>query len=149
MGSCGSLDPNVGVGSTVTPYAACAITSNYDYFTRDDNANDNNNDDNNDNGNKIDEPYFISKPVKSDIELHDALYNNMNKLYQSSSSNDGVCLGDTINASADSFYSSQGRIDPSFLDSNESLLQSIAEKVPGVTTLEVSDGFSEKNEWNF
>lgn len=43
----------------------------------------------------------------------------------------------TLNASADSFYSSQGRI-TSFNDHNENLFERLEETVPNLVTLEVS-----------
>ncbi|TIB57238.1 hypothetical protein E3P79_03102 [Wallemia ichthyophaga] len=126
MGSCGSMNPDVGVGSTVTPAAACAVTSNYDYFTQDDYPG---------------EPYLISKPVKADAELHQALFDTVRQAhgytYESNQDSGPLCLGNTVNASADSFYSSQGRIDPSFPDTNSSLMQNIMDQVPNVTTLEM------------
>lgn len=127
MGSCGSLNPDVGVGSTVAPAAACAVTSNYDYFTQNDYEG---------------EPYLISKPVNADRELHQALFDTVKQAhdfnYNDSIKEDvPLCLGNIVNASADSFYSSQGRIDPSFPDTNSTLLQSIIDQVPNVTTLEM------------
>lgn len=122
MGSCGSLDPNIGVGSLVTPLSACAVTSNYDYFTDDDYSDQ--------------EPYLISRPVNADPELHSALFENVKNAHGVSDS-DAACVGHTVNASADSFYSSQGRTDPSFYDANDTLLESIVDKVPNVSTLEV------------
>ncbi|TIC44883.1 purine and uridine phosphorylase [Wallemia mellicola] len=120
--SCGSLDPNIGVGSLVTPLSACAVTSNYDYFTDDDYSDQ--------------EPYLISRPVNADPELHSALFENVKNAHGVSDS-DAACVGHTVNASADSFYSSQGRTDPSFYDANDTLLESIVDKVPNVSTLEM------------
>ena len=127
MGSCGSLNPDVGVGSTVTPVAACAITSDYDYFTQE---------------NYAGEPYRISKPVAADPDLHQALFSTVKEAHDFNNADAGTdapspCLGDVVNASADSFYSSQGRIDPSFADTNTTLLQNIIDRVPNVTTLEM------------
>lgn len=42
-----------------------------------------------------------------------------------------------IAASADSFYSSQGRLDVAFGDDNETVIEEIRTKVPGVETLEM------------
>lgn len=42
-----------------------------------------------------------------------------------------------INATADSFYSSQGRQDISFGDENQKLIESVLEKYPDCETLEM------------
>ena len=48
---------------------------------------------------------------------------------------DGVALG--LNATADSFYSSQGRRDPNFNDANEHLIDEIIMAHPNAITLEM------------
>lgn len=42
-----------------------------------------------------------------------------------------------MNATADSFYSTQGRIDPSFDDRNENLIDDLSSRYPDVVTLEM------------
>lgn len=48
---------------------------------------------------------------------------------------DNVVKG--LNASCDSFYSSQGRLDPNFKDENDGVLKELKEKYPRAITLEM------------
>ena len=48
---------------------------------------------------------------------------------------DGVALG--LNATADSFYSSQGRKDPNFNDANDHVIESVLRTYPDAITLDM------------
>ncbi|CCM04268.1 uncharacterized protein FIBRA_06438 [Fibroporia radiculosa] len=119
LGSCGALI-DVPVGSVVVPKSSIAITRNYDYdFAR---------------GSAGEPPYRISKPVDADSDLHTALQRALRRTRPGGL--EVHVVDDIMNASADSFYSSQGR-QTSFPDHNESLLEQVKGTHPDLGSLEV------------
>jgi len=79
--------------------------------------------------------YYISKPVDCDQELHAQLLRAL-ELSKDESREPVTVVGDTVNASADSFYSSQGR-QTSFQDHNQDLIDRLLHVVPKLATLEM------------
>lgn len=71
MGSCGSIDEEVPIGSVVVPMKSYGLTRNYDYFhpetTADERA-----------SGSI-EPYSITKPLDCHSEIHDALFSALDQ----------------------------------------------------------------------
>lgn len=134
LGSCGSMQADYGIGTVVVPKASFGITRNYDYFHHDTTAEERR-------AGAL-EPYIITKTLDADDEVHDALLTALEAdkpekkegLFGGKEAN---AVGNTVNASADSFYGSQGRIDPAFLDANANLMDVIKERRPGVATLEM------------
>ncbi len=134
LGSCGSMQPEYGIGTVVVPKASFGIMRNYDYFHHDTTPDERRS--------GALEPYLITKPLDADTEVHDAL---LAALEADRPPTKRSCLeesrrwrwGNTVNASADSFYGSQGRIDGAFLDANANLIDVIRERRPGVATLEM------------
>ncbi|SJX63747.1 related to Purine-nucleoside phosphorylase [Sporisorium reilianum f. sp. reilianum] len=134
LGSCGSMQPEYGIGTVVVPKASFGISRNYDYFHHDTTADERRT--------GALEPYLITRPLDADAEVHDALLAALDKdkpvpgaaLFGGEAVK---AVGDTVNASADSFYGSQGRIDPAFIDANANLIDVIRERRPGVATLEM------------
>ncbi|GAK65578.1 purine and uridine phosphorylase [Moesziomyces antarcticus] len=134
LGSCGSLQPEYGIGTVVVPKASFGISRNYDYFHHDTTADERRS--------GALEPYLITKPLDADQEVHDALLAALEADKPKNSADlfggeEVKAAGDTVNASADSFYGSQGRIDPAFVDANVNLIDVIRERRPGVATLEM------------
>ncbi|TKY84574.1 hypothetical protein EX895_006476 [Sporisorium graminicola] len=134
LGSCGSMQPEYGIGTVVVPKASFGISRNYDYFHHDTTADERRT--------GALEPYLITKPLDADAEVHDALLAALEKDKPAKSADlfageEVRAVGDTVNASADSFYGSQGRIDPAFVDANANLIDVIKERRPGVATLEM------------
>ncbi|CAM9286704.1 unnamed protein product [Hapterophycus canaliculatus] len=89
------------------------------------------------------EPYLFHGVVPADKELSNAL---LHELERSMDRGDGTAGGSNVsgnavvgclNASADSFYSSQGRLDPSFEDRNDDLVPSLLARHPSVGTFEM------------
>jgi len=122
FGSCGCLT-DLPIGSIVVPQASVAVTRNFDFdFASTPSVE------------ASLGAYRISKPCSSDPRLHDVLVRALNDSLPKGSSAKvaGVCL----NASADSFYSSQGRT-TSFEDHNSFLLEYLLSTVPALTTLEM------------
>ncbi|KAF9472641.1 uridine phosphorylase [Pholiota conissans] len=120
LGSCGSL-MDVPPGTIVVPKASVSISRNVDF----DFVNPENND----------EPaYHISKPVSADEQLYEEIRKAL-ETAKPPTSHSTIVTG-TVNASADSFYSSQGR-QTSFPDHNEHLIEYLESKVENLGTLEM------------
>ncbi|GAA5973907.1 hypothetical protein JCM11641_001211 [Rhodosporidiobolus odoratus] len=123
FGPCGSLSPSIlPVGSIGVPKRAVQISTNYDDLPASSSAQG----DSNEVGGKA---YIVSRPFEADGELQDAPVRYGRE--------DGDEGGGSGNASADCFYSTQGRLDPAFLDKNETLIPDLLEKVPERKSLEV------------
>ncbi|KAK0489930.1 nucleoside phosphorylase domain-containing protein [Armillaria luteobubalina] len=120
LGSCGGLI-HVPVGTVVVPKACISVTRNVDFDFVNPEEND-------------DVPYKISKPVYADPEFHDVVHQALESV-KPSGSTIPIVAGIT-NASADSFYSSQGR-QTSFPDNNETLIEQIIASTSDVATLEM------------
>ncbi|KAF8502457.1 purine and uridine phosphorylase [Gautieria morchelliformis] len=121
LGSCGGLLESLPVGSIVVPRASVSVTRNCDFDFADQQASDQ-------------DAYRVSKPVLADAQLHDAILSTL-MTSQSTRPNTQV-RGDVVNASADSFYSSQGR-QTSFPDHNSGLLDNLLRQVDGLASLEM------------
>ncbi|KAJ7763127.1 nucleoside phosphorylase domain-containing protein [Mycena maculata] len=119
LGSCGSLI-DVPVGSVVVPKSSVAVERNLDFdFVNP--------------GECTERPYKISRPVLADPELH----NQVHKSLAAAKPPDGkTIIAGTTNASADSFYSSQGR-QTSFPDQNENLIEFLQASVKDLATFEM------------
>jgi uridine phosphorylase len=74
--------------------------------------------------------YNVSRPVPADPELSSLIERNLR-----AGGLEDIHLG--LNVSADSFYSSQGRVTDSFDDYNETLIDEVLERYPEVATLEM------------
>ncbi|KAF9020895.1 purine and uridine phosphorylase [Hymenopellis radicata] len=121
LGSCGGLI-DVPVGTVVVPKACIAVTRNVDYNFVDPSASSNG------------KPYWISKPVFADPTFHDVVESALNDSKPEGSTT--KIVAGIVNASADSFYASQGR-QTSFPDCNQTLIQQIIDSTEDVATLEM------------
>ncbi|KAH9846174.1 purine and uridine phosphorylase [Lenzites betulinus] len=119
LGSCGGLI-DVPVGSVVVPKGSIAVTRNYDFdFVR---------------GEEGEQPYRTSKPAFADSVVHDAVVDALKRTRP-----EGVTtpiVENTLNASADSFYSSQGR-QTSFPDHNADLIDRLMSEHKDLATFEM------------
>eukprot|EP01121_Diplochlamys_sp_Union-15-3_P005517 TRINITY_DN1585_c0_g1_i4.p1 TRINITY_DN1585_c0_g1~~TRINITY_DN1585_c0_g1_i4.p1 ORF type:complete len:302 (-),score=60.58 TRINITY_DN1585_c0_g1_i4:59-964(-) len=104
-GTCGSINSKIGVGSLALAKQSVLVTRNVDAFLSDSNNM---------------EKYNISKPIYPDFELQNVLRDKVKKVLPDR-------LVETINATADSFYCSQGRNDPNFNDDNSNLIDRLLE----------------------
>ncbi|KAK0537371.1 hypothetical protein OC834_000815 [Tilletia horrida] len=134
LGSCGSIDENICIGTVVVPSESVGVMRNWDYFSPSRSADDR--------ASGSLEPYIITQPLACDREVHDALL----KTLESSNAparpdvfggQQARVAGNTVNASADSFYSAQGRKDAAFHDANENLIDELKKRTPGVATFEM------------
>ncbi|KAF9526790.1 nucleoside phosphorylase domain-containing protein [Crepidotus variabilis] len=121
LGSCGALE-NVPVGTVVVPESCVQISRNVDFDFLHPESNDSG------------PPYRISKLASGDKELCQELLQALERAKPAASKS--LIIGERVNASADSFYSSQGR-QTSFPDQNAGLIESMRESVPKLATLEM------------
>ncbi|GAA6043978.1 hypothetical protein JCM8097_003417 [Rhodosporidiobolus ruineniae] len=117
FGSCGSLLPSLPVGSIGVPQKALQISTNYDHFHGEKGS-----------------PYLMSRPFEADEGLHQALIKSLEDNVASPSC---PIRSLPLHASADCFYSSQGRIDANFRDENETLIDDLLVKYPECSSLEM------------
>jgi len=120
LGSCGALI-DVPVGTVVVPKASVTIRRNVDFdFVNPENCEES--------------AYHISKPVYADVTLAAEVCKALHVAKPPSS--ESAVLAGTVNASADSFYSSQGR-QTSFPDHNADLIERLQASTENITTLEM------------
>ncbi|TBU25663.1 purine and uridine phosphorylase [Dichomitus squalens] len=119
LGSCGALI-DVPVGSVVVPKGSIAVTRNYDFdFVS---------------GTSEGQPYRLSKPVMADQLLHEAIVKAL-RTTRPTGINTSI-VDHALNASADSFYSSQGR-QTSFPDHNSDLISRLMTEHRDLATFEM------------
>ncbi|KAI0816900.1 purine and uridine phosphorylase [Trametes gibbosa] len=119
LGSCGGLI-DVPVGSVVVPKGSIAVSRNYDFdFVR---------------GEQGERPYRTSKPVFADSTVHDAVVDALKRTRPEGVNT--LIVENTLNASADSFYSSQGR-QTSFPDHNADLIDRLMSEHKDLATFEM------------
>jgi uridine phosphorylase len=124
FGSCGVLGKAT-VGDMVISTASAAVTRNYDYFL------DHEFKDENNVPNVSGSAYHFSKCVDADEALSKVLTEEMIETIGA----EHVVSG--ANITGDSFYSSQGRVDPTFVDDNVHLLDAVREHYPDALSLEM------------
>ncbi|GAA6056728.1 hypothetical protein JCM3770_005868 [Rhodotorula araucariae] len=120
FGSCGSLDPSLPVGSIGVPEQALQISTNYAHWHAD-----------------ITEkppPYSFSPPIPADAALQASLVFGLRDSVASSTCE---VRSLPLHASADCFYSSQGRIDRNFQDDNDTLIDDLLAAHPRCASLEM------------
>ncbi|KAJ1993604.1 hypothetical protein H4R33_000605 [Dimargaris cristalligena] len=114
LGSCGSTS-SAKVGDIIVPTEAIAVTRNFDFFTHA----------------KGDSPYLVSEPVAADPKMTQLLTKELVQLFGDKKVSTG------LNATCDSFYSSQGRFDQNFLDANQQVVDHLRQIYPQFASLEM------------
>ncbi|KAH8091387.1 purine and uridine phosphorylase [Cristinia sonorae] len=120
LGSCGALI-DVKVGAVVVPKASIAVNRNYDFDFVNGSSNQ-------------EDPYRVSKPVAADVELSALLKDTFERTREPVIQSEIV--SGTLNASTDSFYSSQGRI-TSFPDHNADIIDKLKASHSNLATFEM------------
>ncbi|CAG8598652.1 24469_t:CDS:2 [Cetraspora pellucida] len=127
FGTCGTIGKAT-AGDVVIPEGSFVVTKNYDYPIFE---------------NKEiavqdyeiktkEQPYNISKVIYGDKEIRGLI---QKQLLNSGIPQNQIFQG--LNATCDSFYSSQGRLDKNFVDHNKELFKSICTKYPDAESLEM------------
>ncbi|KAJ6555215.1 nucleoside phosphorylase domain-containing protein [Mycena vulgaris] len=120
LGSCGGLI-DIPVGSVVVPKSSVAVERNLDFdFVNPEEC--------------TEQPYRISKSVLADAEFHSQVHKSL--AAAKPPGGNAVIVAGSANASADSFYSSQGR-QTSFPDQNEALIEHLQASVKDLATFEM------------
>ncbi|RHZ67789.1 hypothetical protein Glove_299g31 [Diversispora epigaea] len=125
FGSCGTIGKGT-VGHMVVPKGAFAVTKNFDYF-----YNYYEDPDMTKNEEKNVKPYNVSKVFYADQEICELLQTKLLNYLPANEIHTG------LNATCDSFYSSQGREDGNFADHNKELFTYIKKKHPQAESLEM------------
>jgi len=111
LGTCGTPRKDIDVGSMAVANQSICIRASFD---------------------NSDSPYYISAPIDGDphirAELIAALKVHLPEKYKPV---------EALDISTDSFYSSQGRIDPNFDDRNDKLLDDITKKYPSTGSIQM------------
>lgn len=125
FGSCGSIgDAKLGQ-IAVASKGAIMVQRNVDYFSSAIH-------DSSDCRRQVGESaYKLSKVFIPHPTLSETLYTALAKNIGA----ENVCS--VLNVTADSFYSSQGRLDPHFRDENQDLIKTVKERYPDAGTLEM------------
>lgn len=117
LGSCGTPRSDIRIGTIVAASSSFGILTDYDAYHRESTTQD----------------YFtITKPIQADSSLHEQLVNALKEV-----SNNTFPIEEATDATADSFYGSQGRIDPSFDDRNQGLIDQILACYPDTGSLQM------------
>ena len=115
-GTCGVISPYHKAGDVlVASKGACFIQTNGHEIAK---------------GSK-DKGYTIFKPIKPDSVLSNQMIDNMKEIIGKDR------VKGVLNCSADSFYGSEGRPDPNFVDHNETLIDDLMQQYPEAASLEM------------
>ncbi|CAG8649945.1 1284_t:CDS:2, partial [Paraglomus occultum] len=117
MGSCGTIG-SPETGSMVVPDGAFVVTKNYTSAEEDEDD-------------SVSSRYSLSKVYHADDQMHNLLKSELCKRFPKSE----VYVG--LDATCDSFYSSQGRMDVNFADYNSSIISYITTVYPRTQIMEM------------
>lgn len=126
FGTCGGLVSSAPAGSVVVANGSALVTRDPDSFA----YLYSNEDTKQTESDEFQPSYRTSLIAPSDSRLTEIVGEELTKVLP-----DNVQSG--INVTAESFYGSQGRIDPNFIDHNESLIQTILTCYPSAKTMEM------------
>jgi len=116
LGTCGTPGELYKLGSVIAAKQSFAITTNYDAYLPNSGLS----------------KFVFSKPVAADDIMHKILLGHLKEKVQSPYE-----AAEGTDATADSFYGTQGRLDPRFFDANEGLLAQILEIYPCTASLQM------------
>lgn len=119
LGSCGTPRSDISIGTVVVANQSYGILTDYDAY-------------------HITDPslsslacFKLTKPLQPDLALHKKLVTSLTNALES------FPVVEATDATADTFYGSQGRLDPSFDDRNASLIDQILEQHPDTASLQM------------
>lgn len=116
FGTCGGISSEALPGTIVVADSAALVTRNYDAFYS---------------SSSSQEAYHFYETVPSNQVLTNLLASELKNAINPSLVVEGTDI------SADSFYSSQNRLDPNFDDKNQDVIKHVQEKYPRATSLEM------------
>eukprot|EP00764_Aduncisulcus_paluster_P010560 gnl/Carplike_NY0171/3718_a5021_423.p1 GENE.gnl/Carplike_NY0171/3718_a5021_423~~gnl/Carplike_NY0171/3718_a5021_423.p1 ORF type:complete len:304 (+),score=82.50 gnl/Carplike_NY0171/3718_a5021_423:51-914(+) len=124
MGTCGTPHDLVETGDVVVGRETVGIVRNPDYFRMTDKEREE----------AAARPYTITRSLKASPEILELLEGKTAAIMKGYK---GSTLHFGVNASADSFYSAQGRLDSAFDDKNEVIIDELMERYPETKALEM------------
>ena len=130
FGTCGGLTENPPGTIVVASEGSGYVTRNPDYFHHLYGAT-NEADNSDDKMPSKPSPYNMSKIAPADEKLSSSLFAELTRTIKD------VLVTSGANVTAESFYSSQGRIDDSFHDDNSDIIKSILQNYPKALTMEM------------
>jgi len=116
LGTCGTPVADIPVGSLVVAKSSVLVRRNPDGFGSVPRG----------------DPYSFSLPVPATEDLCHQIFE---ELKSKETEDHPIFCG--RNATADTFYSSQGRVDPTFDDRNENLIDSLVREIPDLISIEM------------
>jgi len=116
LGSCGTPHEKISIGTVVAARESFCITTNYDAYHHRHHSN----------------HFGFTSPIGADLLLHSKLVSALER-----QSNGTFPVIEAADATADSFYGSQGRIDDNFDDRNEGLVNTIMSLHPDTGSLQM------------
>lgn len=116
LGSCGTPQKDISVGTVVVSKYAVGIFDDHRPFTEIAHT---------------ERKYEITNQINPDSKLHNALIKTLSVASRE------FPVVEAGNASAEYFYSTQGRLDSQFPDGNEKLLDNLVERYPDVSAIEM------------
>lgn len=123
FGTCGGLVNESEAGKIIlASHGSGYITRNPDYFCENYG---------NSTPKNAEEAYHIYSPVPADSEFSNLMFEKLSRQLGS----EKVVQG--MNCTAESFYSSQGRIDPNFDDNNHEIIDKLLQRYPDAKSLEM------------
>lgn len=131
FGTCGGVSDEAVAGSIVVASKGSGyIYRNSDAFIHNYSSSSSNDDDDSLSHAGINS-YMTSNIAPADAILSESIVSELKSMIK-----DGKIL-DGVNVTADSFYSSQGRIDKNFNDNNKDIMNAIVEKYPSALSMEM------------
>ncbi|OBZ82280.1 Purine nucleoside phosphorylase DeoD-type [Choanephora cucurbitarum] len=125
FGSCGSLSTKAPAGAVIVPEGGYCVRRNIDYFADEPAYPE-----------LKDKPYLVSGVFKADESITRILSDTVQKAIESLPSV-GPVLSGGLNVDGCSFYSSQGRQDPTFWDDNQTIVEDITAQYPKTYSMEM------------
>lgn len=118
LGSCGTPREDIQIGTVVVAKESYMIRTNYSAYA--------------DETSSEESHFMISQPIAANNALHAALVKTLKVQTRTT-----FPVLEAKDATADSFYGSQGRVDPAFDDHNENLIQRIISLHPDTGSLQM------------
>ncbi len=118
LGSCGTPREDISIGTVVVAKESYMIQTNYSAYQ--------------DNADFEDNCFIITKPIAPDSALHATLVKTL-KIQAKTA----FPIIEASDATADTFYAAQGRVDPAFDDRNQDLIERINSLHPNTGSLQM------------
>ncbi len=120
LGSCGTPHDDIPIGTLVVADKSFCITTNYAAYHQEERSD------------SVLDYFTLTPPIEPDLLLHQTLVTVLKE-----NCNGTFTVVEGTDATADSFYGSQGRLDDEFDDRNEGLIDTFMNKHPNTGSLQM------------